>query len=77
MAVGNIELYEALKGTLGQETATMLTEAIGDRTALTTKADLAELRAEFRVAMAQQTNRLVLWMFGLLTAATLAIIWTR
>lgn len=46
MALTNVELYEALKDKVGEETARLIAEVYPAARDLATKADVAELKAE-------------------------------
>lgn len=45
MDMSNVELYEALKGTVGDEAARMISEVVPPARELATKGDIADLRA--------------------------------
>jgi len=52
MAMTNVELYEALRGSIPDSAARMIAEAFHPAHELATKSDLAELRGEMRAGFA-------------------------
>jgi len=63
MAMSNVELYEALKGSIPDKAARLIAEVFPGARDLATKSDLADLRAEMRAGFAQL--RILRWMLGL------------
>ena len=77
----NIEIYEALKGTVGEDAARMVAEAVPRTEHLATKADLAELRTDFAEFKADMRGWMLtffvpLWIgvYGTLAAVVISII---
>jgi hypothetical protein len=78
-----IRLYDMLKPKLGEQEARMFIqhfeESFDDQFAsksqqLSTKQDVAELRADIEVKMAQMETRIIKWMFIFLIGQAAAII---
>ncbi len=53
MALSNVELYEALKGHVGEDAARMMAEVIPPSRDLATKLDVLETRSELRTEIAE------------------------
>jgi len=76
MALTHVQLYEALKPTLGEDAARLMAEVVPPAENLATKADLAEQFsraweefAKVRTEMHAETNRTIRWMMGFLISA--------
>lgn len=63
MALTHVELYEALKGRLGERAAALIADVVPAARDLATKTDIAELSAKIDVGFAQ--IRTLRWMLGL------------
>lgn len=57
MTPTNVELYEALKPTVGEAAAKMIAEVVPPTRDLATKADVDALRADMRVGFAEIAGR--------------------
>jgi hypothetical protein len=71
MAVSHVELYEALKGSVGEKAARMIAEIVPVAADVVRKQDLAEavstlIReiAEVRIEMHALNNRSIRWILG-------------
>ena len=69
MAQTNIELYEVLRSPIGDRAARMIAEVVPAAAELTTKADLAELRAE----MHREFSSMKGWMLGMMIPLWLGV----
>jgi len=72
MVVSEIQLYELLKGKLGDKEASALVEIIGARVEkkfeenknlLATKEDIARLEGKFEAKIAEAKSDIIKWMF--------------
>ena len=65
MAMTNVELYEALKGSIPDEAARMIAEAFPQAREIATKHDIAELETRLSARMDALHGTTLRWMFGL------------
>lgn len=70
MALTNVELYEALKGSIPQDAARMIAEAFHPARDLATKSDLVGVQSSLQVEIAELRGAIkalptMRWMFGL------------
>lgn len=71
MAVSHVELYEALKGPVGEKAARMIAEIVPVAADVARKQDIHELRSEMREGFANLrtemqaiNNRTIRWILG-------------
>ncbi|HYZ93954.1 MAG TPA: hypothetical protein VFA34_16400 [Actinomycetota bacterium] len=67
MALTNVELYEALKGSIPEEAARMIAEVVPPARDLATKLDIAEVKrevTELRAEMHLSATRTIQWILG-------------
>ena len=76
MALTHVQLYEALKPTVGEDAARLMAEVVPPAENLATKADIADVVAHMneqfakvRTEMHAETNRTIRWMMGFLISA--------
>ncbi len=76
MALTHVQLYEALKSTVGEEAARLMAEVVPPAENVALKTDISDLRAEMnqrfaelRAEMRAETNRSIRWMMGFLISA--------
>jgi hypothetical protein len=63
MATG-LELYEALKSTVGEDAARMIAEALPLNDQIATKGDLENLRVAHRADVQEMKSDIFKWMLG-------------
>ncbi len=60
--VTNVELYEALKPTIGEQAAKMIAEVVPPTRDLATRTDLAQLETKIQA----ETTRTIKWIVGVM-----------
>lgn len=70
MAMTNVELYEALKGSIPERAARMIAEAFHPAQELVTKSDLVQARSELQIQITQLQGEVrslptMRWMLGM------------
>ena len=58
MALSNVELYEALKPTVGEEAARLMANVIPPAENLATRLDVSEAKADVKAAIAKTNDRI-------------------
>ena len=77
MALSHVELYEALKPSIGERAAAMIADVVPAAQDLATKADIADVRAdiaELRTEMYVLNTRTIRWTVGVFVPM-FAVMW--